>query len=287
MTENLKQETVLVTAASGKTGRRVAERLAARGVNVRAGSRKGEMRAGSRKGEMRFDWEDGSGWARALDGADAAYVAYYPDLAAPGAPEVMRAFGRVAAESGVRRLVLLSGRGEPEAVVAEGALRESGVDLTVVRSSFFAQNFSEGAMYEGVLAGEIPFPAGETAEPFIDADDLADVVVKILTEEGHAGLVHEVTGPRPVTFGEVAAEIGRATGREVRYVPVSGAQYAEMLQRFGFPEPESQWLADLFTMLLDGHNASVTNGVRQLLGREPKTFAAFARDAAQAGAWSA
>lgn len=278
MTENLKQETVLVTAASGKTGRRVAERLAARGVDVRAGSR---------KGEVRFDWEDGSGWARALDGADAAYVAYYPDLAAPGAPEVMRAFGRVAAESGVRRLVLLSGRGEAEAVVAEGALRESGVDLTVVRSSFFAQNFSEGAMYEGVLAGEIPFPAGETAEPFIDADDLADMVVKILTEEGHAGLVHEVTGPRPVTFGEVAAEIGRATGREVRYVPVSGAQYAEMLQRFGFPERESQWLADLFTMLLDGHNASVTNGVRQLLGREPKTFAAFARDAAQAGAWSA
>ncbi|WP_326653724.1 MULTISPECIES: NAD(P)H-binding protein [unclassified Streptomyces] len=278
MAENLKQETVLVTAASGKTGRRVAERLAALGVDVRAGSR---------KGEVRFDWEDGSGWARALDGADAAYVAYYPDLAAPGAPEVMRAFGRVAAESGVRRLVLLSGRGEPEAVVAEGALRESGVDLTVVRSSFFAQNFSEGAMYEGVLAGEIPFPAGETAEPFIDADDLADVVVKILTEEGHAGLVHEVTGPRPVTFGEVAAEIGGATGREVRYVPVSGAQYAEMLQRFGIPEPESQWLADLFTMLLDGHNASVTNGVRQLLGREPKTFAAFARDAAQAGAWSA
>lgn len=132
-----------------------------------------------------------------------------------------------------------------------------------------------------------PFPAGETAEPFIDADDLADVVVKILTEEGPAGLVHEVTGPRPVTFGEVAAEIGRATGREVRYVPVSGAQYAEMLQRFGFPERESQWLADLFTMLLDGHNASPTNGVRRLLGREPKTFAAFARDAAQAGAWSA
>ncbi|MFF3458331.1 NAD(P)H-binding protein [Streptomyces sp. NPDC002730] len=278
MAENLKQETVLVTAASGKTGRRVAERLAARGVDVRAGSR---------KGEVRFDWEDESSWAPALDGADAAYVAYYPDLAAPGAPEVMRAFGRVAAESGVRRLVLLSGRGEPDAVVAEGALRESGMDLTVVRSSFFAQNFSEGPMYEGVVAGEIPFPAGATAEPFIDADDLADVVVTVLTEEGHAGLVHEVTGPRLVTFEEVAAEIGRATGREVRYVPVSGAQYAEMLQQFGFPEPESQWLADLFTMLLDGHNASLTNDVRQLLGREPKAFAAFARDAARAGAWSA
>ncbi|MGW1490192.1 NAD(P)H-binding protein [Streptomyces sp. NPDC002402] len=276
MTENLKQETVLVTAATGKTGRRVAERLAARGVNVRAGSR---------KGSVLFDWEDESTWGTALRGADAAYVAYFPDLAAPGAPEAMRALGRVAAESGVGRLVLLSGRGEPDAVVAEEALRESGLDLTVVRASFFAQNFSEGAMYEGVLTGEIPFPAGETAEPFIDADDLADVVVAALTEDGHAGQVHELTGPRLLTFGEVAAEIGRASGREVRYVPVSGVEYAEMLQQFGFPGPESEWLSDLFTMLLDGHNASLTDGVRRVLGREPKDFAAFARDAAGSGAW--
>ena len=277
MTENLKQETVLVTAATGKTGRRVAERLAARGARVRAGSR---------KGAVRFDWEDTSTWAPALRGSDAAYVAYYPDLAAPGAPEAMRTFGRLAAENGVRRLVLLSGRGEPDAVIAEGALRESGLDLTVVRGSFFAQNFSEGAMYEGVLAGEIPFPAGGTAEPFVDADDLADVVVTALTEDGHAGLVHELTGPRLLTFEDVAADISRATGRQVRYVPVSGGEYADMLQQFGFPGPESEWLASLFTMLLDGHNASLTDGVRQVLGREPKDFAEVAREAAGAGAWS-
>ncbi|MET7617540.1 NAD(P)H-binding protein [Streptomyces sp. NPDC005408] len=276
MTQNLKQETVLVTAATGKTGRRVAERLAAHGVTVRAGSR---------KGSVVFDWEDESTWGPALRGADAAYVAYYPDLAAPGAPESMRSFGRVAAESGVGRLVLLSGRGEPEAVVAEGALRESGLDLTVVRASFFAQNFSEGAMYEGVLTGEIPFPAGETAEPFIDADDLADVVVAALTEDGHVGLVHELTGPRLLTFGDVAAEIGRASGREVRYVPLSGEEYAEMLQQYGFPGPDSEWLSALFTMLLDGHNAALTNGVRDVLGRAPRDFADFAQDAAGTGAW--
>ncbi|MCX4820403.1 NAD(P)H-binding protein [Streptomyces sp. NBC_01142] len=278
MTENMKQETVLVTAATGKTGRRVAERLAAHGVRVRAGSR---------KGDVVFDWEDESTWAQALQGADAAYVAYYPDLAAPGAPEAMRAFGRVAASSGVRSLVLLSGRGEPEAVVAEDELRQSGLDLTVVRASFFAQNFNEGAMYEGVLAGEIAFPAGGTAEPFIDADDLADVVVAALTEEGHAGRVHEVTGPRLVTFEEVASEIGRATGKEVRYIPVSGAEYAQMLQQYGLPAPDADWLAGLFAMLLDGHNAALTNGVQQVLGRAPKDFAAFAREAAESGVWSA
>ncbi|WP_137992320.1 NmrA family NAD(P)-binding protein [Streptomyces vilmorinianum] len=266
-------QTVLVTSATGKTGRRVAERLAARGASVRAGSR---------SGTTRFDWEDTTTWAPALKGADAAYVNYYPDLAAPGAVEAMRTFGRLAVANGVRRLTLLSGRGEPEAVGAEEALRESGVELAVVRASFFAQNFTEGAMAEGVAAGTIAFPAGDTAEPFVDAEDLAEVIIETLTRDGHAGLVHELTGPRPLTFAEVAAEISRASGREVVYAPMSEGEYAALLERFGLPAPEAQWLSALFCMLLDGHNASVTDGVKRVLGREPRDFSLFAAEA-----WSA
>ncbi|MFF8605952.1 NmrA family transcriptional regulator [Streptomyces sp. NPDC015346] len=262
--------TVLVTGATGKTGRRVAGRLAERGATVRAGSR---------TGTTRFDWEDGGTWAPALRGADAAYVNYYPDLAAPGAAETMRTFGELAAANGVRRLTLLSGRGEPEAVRAEEALRGSGAELAVVRAAFFTQNFTEGAMAEGVAAGTIAFPAGGTAEPFVDADDLADVIVETLTADGHAGLVHELTGPRLLTFAEVAAEISRASGREVAYVPMSESEYAALLGRFGLPDPEARWLSALFAMLLDGHNASVTDGVRRVLGREPRDFTAFAAEA--------
>ncbi|WP_328941696.1 NmrA family transcriptional regulator [Streptomyces sp. NBC_00250] len=262
-------QTVLVTSATGKTGRRVAERLAARGVTVRAGSR---------TGATPFDWEAPETWAPALRGADAAYVAYYPDLAAPGAVEAMEAFGRLAVENGVRRLTLLSGRGEPEAIVAEEALRAAadGAELAVVRASFFAQNFSEGLLAEGLAEGVIVFPAGDTAEPFIDLDDLADVVVETLTSDGHAGRVHELTGPRPVGFAEVAAEIARASGRPVAYQPVSEADYAGLLTGFGLPAPEAAWLAGLFATLLDGHNASVTDGVKRVLGREPRSFTAFA-----------
>ncbi|MGW7367081.1 NmrA family NAD(P)-binding protein [Streptomyces sp. NPDC054841] len=282
MTENLKQDklqmTVLVTAATGKTGRRVAQRLTERAVTVRAGSR---------KGAVPFDWEDEATWGPALRGADAAYVTYYPDLAAPGAEGAMRNFGRLAAEHGLRRLVLLSGRGEPEAVHAEDALRAAGVPLTVVRAAFFAQNFSEGALVPGVLAGEIPFPAGTTAEPFLDLDDLADVMVAALLEDGHEGETYELTGPRLLTFDDVAEELSGATGRPVRYVPVSGPQYVGMLQEFGFPAGDAQWLTDLFVMLLDGHNAHVTDGVERLLGRAPRDFTAYAKDAAASGAWSA
>nr|WSW65404.1 NmrA family transcriptional regulator [Streptomyces sp. NBC_00995] len=283
--DNEKQEfpdarPVLVTSATGKTGRRVAARLAARGVPVRAGSR---------GGEVPFDWADPSGWEAALRGADAAYVAYYPDLAAPGAPEAMSVFGKIAGRCGVRRLVLLSGRGEPQAVVAEEALRAAAGDagLTVVRSAFFAQNFSEGALLDGVLGGEVVFPAGECAEPFVDADDLADVVVAALSEDGGGDVVHEVTGPRALTFAEAAAELTGATGRAVRYVSVTGPQYEAMLRRYGVPEAEAGFLAGLFTFLLDGHNAAVTDGVEKALGRTPRPFAAFADEAARHGAWDA
>ncbi|MEU2073095.1 NmrA family transcriptional regulator [Streptomyces sp. NPDC013489] len=267
--------TVLVTSATGKTGRRVAERLTARGATVRAGSR---------SGSTPFDWEAPETWGPALRGADAAYVAYYPDLAAPGGVQAMETFGRLAAEHGVRRLTVLSGRGEPEAVVAEEALRAAavGVELTVVRAAFFAQNFSEGLLAEGVAEGVVVFPAGDTAEPFIDVDDLADVVVETLTTDGQAGRVHELTGPRPIGFAEVAAEISRASGRPVAYRPASQSAYAAMLTDFGLPAPEAVWLAALFATLLDGHNASVTDGVKRVLGREPRSFGAFA-DATWAG----
>ncbi|MFI6051509.1 NmrA family transcriptional regulator [Streptomyces violascens] len=272
----LRQRTVLVTSGTGKTGHRVVERLTARGVQVRSGSR---------TGEVRFDWADDSTWGAALYGAYAAYVAYYPDLAAPGAVDAMRRFGRLAAANGVRRVVLLSGRGEPEAARAESALREACPDVTVVRAAFFAQNFSEGAMVEGVLAGTVAFPAGDTAEPWVDADDLADVVVAALTEDGHAGQTYELTGPRLLTFAEVTAQLSRATGREIRYVPVSGAEYAELLTQYGLPAPDAAWLAGLFGVLLDGHNASTTDGVKRVLGREPRDFTDFASRAAAAGDW--
>lgn len=277
-TDGVTVSTVLVTAATGKTGRRVAEGLAAYGARVRAGSR---------AGTTRFDWEDAATWGPALDGADAAYVNYYPDLAAPGAVEAVRAFGELALAHGVRRVTLLSGRGEPEAVAAEEALRATGVELTVVRASFFAQNFDEGLLAEGVAAGTIPFPAGDTAEPFIDADDLADVIVATLVQDGHAGLVHEVTGPRLLTFAEVAAEVSRAAGHEVVYLPMSEPEFAGMLGGFGLPEPEAVWLAGLFATLLDGHNASVTDGVQRILGREPRDFSAYAERAFGAGAKAA
>ncbi|MFF5205189.1 NmrA family transcriptional regulator [Streptosporangium sp. NPDC000396] len=269
--------TTLVLGGTGKTGRRVAERLTALGLPVRIGSR---------SGTPPFDWNDQSTWAPALEGVGAVYVTYYPDLVSPAAAASIRAFSELAVSSGARRLVLLSGRGEEEAQVSERALQESGADWTILRASWFCQNFNEYYLLEPVLSGVVAFPAGNVAEPFVDADDIADVAVAALTEDGHAGQVYELTGPRLLTFADAAEEIAKASGRPVQYIPVSPEEYAQALTEHGVPAEEATMLAELFTKVLDGRNAHLEDGIQRALGRQPRDFADYARDAAATGVWN-
>jgi uncharacterized protein YbjT (DUF2867 family) len=271
-------EPTLVLGATGKTGRRVAERLEGRGVAVRVGSR---------SAEPAFDWEDRATWGPALEGAAAAYVSYYPDLAVPGAADTVGAFAEQAADTGLRRLVLLSGRGEEEAERTERLVQEAATEWTVVRCSWFNQNFSENYLLEPILTGEVALPAGEVPEPFVDAEDIADVAVAALTEDGHANHVYELTGPRLLTFAEALGEIGRTTGREVRYVPVSVDDYVAALAEHDVPEDLVGLLRYLFTEVLDGRNAKLADGVERALGRRPRDFSEYARATAATGVWNA
>ena len=265
----------LVLGGTGKTGRRIVERLRAIGVPVRVGSR-----------SLPFDWNDRSTWDGALDGVSVVYVSYFPDLAIAGAPEAVGAFARLAAARGVKRLVLLSGRGEPEAQRSEQELIAAGTEWTVVRCSWFAQNFSEAFLLDGVLAGEIAVPAGDVPEPFVDAEDIADVAAAALTRDGHHGQVYELTGPRALRFDEAAAEISAATGREVRFVPVpADAFHAGMLEA-GMPGEEAELVSFLFREVLDGRNVEPQDGVFRALGRAPRDFGEYARVTAASGAWS-
>ncbi|GAB7047110.1 NAD-dependent epimerase/dehydratase family protein [Catenuloplanes indicus] len=249
--------TVFVTGGTGKTGRRVVARLAERGV---------EVRAGSRRSAVPFDWADASTWAAALAGASLAYVAYAPDLAVPQAPRQIADFTRTALDAGVQRFVLLSGRGEPEAEEAEQALLTLAPASTVLRAAWLIQNFTEGAFAEPLRAGELALPVGPAVvEPFVDAADVAEAAVAVLTGTGHEGRVYELTGPRPLTFAEAVAEIG---GSGFRSVPMAGFEAG--LRAAGEPEEAIALLRYLFGTLFDGRNAAVGDGVRTLLGRAPR-----------------
>jgi uncharacterized protein YbjT (DUF2867 family) len=265
-----------VAGGTGKTGRRVAERLAHRGVKTRIGSR---------SADIPFDWDDRTTWEAALRGVATAYVTYAPDLAIPGATANIQAFVDKAVELKVQRLVLLSGRGEEEAQLCERIVQQAGIEWTIVRASWFNQNFSEGEFLGMVLDGAITLPATDVPEPFVDVNDIADVVVAALTEYGHNEEIYEVTGPRLLSFSDVAREISLATRREVRFVQLPGEVFARAIADSGAPEDITWLLNYLFDTVLDGRNAQVCNGVQRALGREPIDFSAYARRIAASGTW--
>jgi uncharacterized protein YbjT (DUF2867 family) len=267
---------ILIIGGAGKTGARVNTLLRARGIATRPVSR---------STKPAFDWTQPDTWADALDGVSKAYVTYQPDLAVDGATEAITELSRLAVAKGLERVVLLSGRGEPGAQRAEAALQASGVGWTNVRASWFDQNFSEGYLLDSVLAGEVALPAGSVTEPFIDVDDIADVVVAALTDDRHANRLYEVTGPRLLTFAQAVDEISQALGRPIRYRQVSPEEFVASMQPYA-PADIVALLHELFTVVLDGRSSRVMPGVEQALGRPARDFSDYVRRTVASGVWN-
>ncbi len=268
---------ILITGATGKTGSRIMARLRSAGYDARSGSR---------KAVTPFDWDDPGTWKRALRGMSAVYVNYHPDFAFPGAIENLTKFTRVAKTCGVKRLVMLTGRGEHHAQRGEKVIANSGLEYTIVRSAWFAQNFTEGSLRGPVMDGVLPMPGGDIEEPIIDIDDLADVIVAALTVSGHAGQVYDCTGPRLLSFAEVADILSGAMGRRVNYLPITFEDFHTELEATSgalFAELVSAIARETF----DGRNAKLGDGVMRAIGRPPRDFAEFAQAAAGAGKWAA
>ena len=266
----------LVLGGSGKTGRRVFERLQNNGYPTRSASR---------SSLPSFDWNQPDDWEAVMENVTAVYISYSPDLAIPGAMDAIQRFVDLADARGVKRLVLLSGRGETEAQACERIVQASQADWTIVRASWFMQNFSEGEFLDMVQQGAITLPAGDIPEPFIDTNDIADVAVAALTEAGHAHEIYEVTGPRLLTFAEAAQEISEAAQREVAFVPLQRDDFNQAIQQSGAPADIAWLLNYLFETVLDGRNAMLADGVQRALGREPTDFREFARRIAARGVW--
>lgn len=268
---------ILVLGATGKTGKRVAERLQEREIPVRAGSR---------SGNPPFDWDKPGNWTAVLDGIQQVYVTFYPDFMAPGALEKIGRFVDTVKNSEVQQLVFLSGRGEKEAEEAERIVTGSGLRWTVVRSSWFMQNFSEFFFLDNILGGLFVVPKPKALEPFVDLDDLADVVVEALTDDQHNGKVYELTGPELLSFKDTTRMISEVINRPVAYEETDMDGYAKMLRDYQVPEDIIWLMQYLFREVLDGRNESVTRDIEKVTGRKPTTFGEYVVKANKTGVWN-
>ncbi|SFO36590.1 Uncharacterized conserved protein YbjT, contains NAD(P)-binding and DUF2867 domains [Saccharopolyspora antimicrobica] len=248
-----------------------------------------QVRAASRSADVRFDWADRSSWLAALSGATAVYLVV-PEEVEPVAP-----FVELAVEAGVERFVVLSGRGADtygdsafgrSMIAAERAVRDSGADWTIMRPNNFNQNFDEDLFHAPVVAGRLALPIGDVPEPFVDAADVADVAAALLTEDGHAGQVYELSGPRALTFATAVESIATASGREVRFVELTSPEYLAELVAGGVPGEAAHALTAMFDLLRRGTLAEPTDGVQRVLGRAPRDFDSYVAAAAAAGAWA-
>jgi len=269
---------ILVIGGTGKTGRKVAQKLQGLNQNVRIGSR---------RETPPFDWQNPASWAAALDDIDKVYVTFQPDLAVPGALEAIEGLVKQAKRSGVQKMVLLSGKGEREAELCEQVVIHSGLDYTIVRASWFNQNFSESFFLDPILAGHVALPMAEVQIPFVDTDDLAAVVVAALTDSRHNGQIYEITGPRTLTLEEAVAEIAEGTGRTIQFQAVSLEAYDKMMEAHQVPEV-LRWLFNyLFTEVLGNpQNAVVTDDIEQVLGRKAKDFSQYVQETVATGVWN-
>ncbi len=274
----MKNSNILVIGGTGKTGRKVAERL----TNLNQ-----MVRIGSRNESPSFDWGEASTWSAALEGMDKVYITFQPDLAVPGALEAIEGLVKEAKQSGIKKLVLLSGKGEREAELCEQVVIHSGIDYTIVRASWFNQNFSESFFLDPIIAGHVALPKAEAKVPYVDTDDIADVVVASLTDDQHNSQIYELTGPRLLTFPDVIKEISMATGRNIQFTSISLSAYTKMLEEFGVPT-DYIWLINyLFSEVLDNEkNSIVTHDIEKVLGRRSKDFSEYVQETVITGVWN-
>ena len=273
----MKKENFLIIGGTGKTGRKVVESLELLNQNVRVGSR---------SSQPAFDWNNEDTWEDVLEGMDKMYITYQPDLAVPGAKQSIENLIALAQKKNLKKVVLLSGKGEREAELCEQVVIHSGLEYSIVRASWFSQNFSESFFLEPIQQGFVALPQAEVQVPYVDTGDIADVVVEALLHEQHNGNIYQLTGPTTLSFKEAIAEIAEVTERDINFVPITIEEYVAAMKEQGVPA-DFVWLIEyLFTEVLGNPMVSeISNDIEKVLKRKPKSFVEYVHETKKTGIW--
>jgi uncharacterized protein YbjT (DUF2867 family) len=263
-------ELVLVTGASGKTGRHLLHELDARGIPARPATR---------HSTIPLDWEDPTTWEPALDGVTSAYLVAPATVPDPYGAVID--FLELATARGISRLVFLSMSSIPPGDLAHGRVHrwliENADDFAVLRPSVFLQNFSEGPFSASIATeGAIYSNTGDGRVSFIDAADIAAVAACVLAAPGTLADDLVLTGPHACSFDDVASAIGAALGRRIEHRRVSDEDLAARFEQHGIPASTAFLLALAYSTIAGGGEDFTTDVVMSFTGRPPTSVATFA-----------
>jgi uncharacterized protein YbjT (DUF2867 family) len=270
---------VLVIGGTGKTGKRVGRQLSTRGVTARIATRTPGV-PGERESPVAFEWRDRATYRAALDGVDAIFVVP-PTFAVDYVPQVEALLAEAKA-AGVPRLVFLSARGAAigDHIPMRGAeqkLAAGGLEYTILRPSWFNQNFSEYFLLDPVRRHNmIPVPTGGGRTPFVDLDDVAAVAVAALTTPDHNGATYDLTGPESLSFGDAAGILSGILDREIAFVDMAPDEWRAAAIGAGMPADYAELATELLGLVRAGGEDLVSKDVENVLGRAPKSFADWA-----------
>ncbi|QOT74497.1 NAD(P)H-binding protein (plasmid) [Sphingobium fuliginis] len=271
---------VLVTKATGTTGRYVVERLAERGASVKAASRNPSSVTQGNVVPILFDWENRSTWDAALDGTDAVY------LVKPESPEVTQIifdFIELAKSFGVIKIVLLSEiaaetrTADADELKVERVVEQSGLTYTILRPNWFMQDLVDERFFGDLIRrdGVIVMTTGGAATAWIDARDIAAVAVEILLGADYDKQALTLTGPDAFTLVQLTDRIAAVTGTVVQPVEETTQAAEERLRKSGASEGFIEYFSNIGRSIMKGDTASVADQVALITGREPRTLDAF------------
>ncbi len=277
----MRQETILVVGASGTVGAELVRILKADGYNVRKTTSKKPADASS----VQVNLATGEGLRDAFEGIDKAFLLSPPGYA--DQYQILLPLIQEAKRRELKKVVLMTSMVANPAEMspmrkAELELEKSGLNYNIVRPNWFMQNFSTFWVHGIKGQGKIQLPAGQAKASFIDARDISAVVAKLLTSTEFENRSFDITGPQDLTYSDAATEISTATGKKVVYEDIDPQILRNGLVGAGIPADYSDFLIKIFGFSREGFSAEVKSTVKQILGREPRSLAAYAADHRQA-----
>jgi uncharacterized protein YbjT (DUF2867 family) len=275
---------ILVTGATGTIGSATVEALKSRGAKFKVGVRSAEKAKQLGAESTHFDFDDFNSYLPALQGVEKVFL--LPPISASSLGYTLQLVA-AAKRAGVKHLVKLSVIGadsDPgisltrQHFAGERELRASGLAWTMLRPTFFMQNFVNYYGVDPKKDGPVYLAHAEGRTTWVDARDVAEVAAAVLTTEGHEGKVYDLTGPAAVSSAEALAMLGQALGHKYDYMNVPPEAADKALADMGAPLWMVDGFGELSWLIRNGYASAVAPGVTQVLGREPRTFESWARD---------